>query len=129
MRSLAVFLLVPLFATVAGGWLAARGRQRSRARLDAALGTGVVFAALVAIGAWASSITVDTQTFGGAGGDRIDLVLGPRPIVAGGLALAWGVAGALVGALLPDRVQTPGAGVSPAGDAGPASVPPSPTSV
>jgi hypothetical protein len=129
MRSLAAFLLVPLLATVAGGRLAARGRRRVLDRLGAGMGSAVVFATLVAIGAWASSIEVDAQSLGGAGGDRIGLVLGPRPLAAGALALAWGVGGAAVGALVPERAQTPGVGAPPAGDAGPAPVPPSPTSV
>jgi hypothetical protein len=129
MRSLAAFLLVPLFATVVGGWLAARGRRGVRDRLGAAIGTGVAFAGFVAIGAWASSIAVDARALGGAGGDRVGVALGPRPLAAGALALVWGVGGAALGALLPDRAQAPGVGVPPSGDAGPVPAPPSATSV
>jgi hypothetical protein len=91
------FLLVPLVATVLGG-RAAAGHERSpgeRAVRGAA--GGVVFAVLCVIAAWASGIEVPAWaelTNGGA-------TLGVPLVTTGALALAWGVLGGALGAVLP----------------------------
>lgn len=91
-----LFLLVPAAATVLGG---ARAAQVARSLPGAlALGTmaGIVFAALVLAGsvlstiAWRASVTA---------GDSLSVAAGPDAARAAALALAWGVAGGLVGAL------------------------------
>ena len=90
-----LFLLVPLTASVAGGSAAARrGRPESRgeAATEGAL-AGVVFAALVA--ALSVLAGVDVHVAGGG-----TLTVGPDPVGAGLLALAWGVAGGAAGGAL-----------------------------
>jgi hypothetical protein len=82
-----LFVLVPLLAMVLG---ARRGSARARSKPDAALRgvcAGVVFAALVVIGVWASTLTITTTE----SGDAATLVLGAQPFVAGVYAAAWGI--------------------------------------
>jgi hypothetical protein len=91
------FLVVPLVATVLGG-RAAAGRERARGEraLRGAAG-GVGFAVLCVVAAWASSIEVPAWaelTNGGA-------TLGVPLVTTGVLALAWGVLGGVLGAVLP----------------------------
>ena len=83
-----LFVLVPLVALVLG---ARRGAARARvSNADAALRgvcAGVVFAGLVVIGVWASTLTITTT----ASGDAATLALGAQPFVAGAYAAAWGI--------------------------------------
>jgi hypothetical protein len=91
------FLLVPLVATVLGGHAAAgKERRRSERAMRGAAG-GVVFAVICAVAAWAARIEVPAWagvTNGGA-------ALGVPVLLTGGLAVAWGVLGGAVGAMLP----------------------------
>lgn len=89
-----LFLLVPLLAVVGGGRRAAVGAAHPGARAARGAGAGVAFAALVTVGAWLSAASVPIPAFG----------LAPVSIRAAMpstalLALAWGVAGGIVGAL------------------------------
>jgi len=92
-----VFLLVPLVATLLGGRAAAGDERSSGERaLRGALG-GIVFAVLCVAAAWAAGIEVPAWadlTNGGA-------ALGVPLLRTGALALAWGVVGGAVGAVLP----------------------------
>jgi len=100
------FLLIPVVATTAEGRWAAGG-EAGRERLVRAAGAGLVFGALVGLGAWASSVEFQGLTFGAE----------PLPTMA--LGIVWGMAGGALGAMLP---------VSQAGSGG-LEPPPSPTSV
>ncbi len=91
------FALIPLIATVLGG-RAAAGDERRRAEraLRGGLG-GIVFAVLVAVASWAAGLEVPAYadlTNGGA-------TLGVPLLTTGGLAVAWGLLGGVVGAVLP----------------------------
>jgi hypothetical protein len=82
-----LFLLVPLVAVALG---ARRGAARASSNPDAVLRgvcAGVVFAALVVVGVWASTLTIHSTESGG----RATLVLGAQPFVAGAYAAAWGI--------------------------------------
>jgi hypothetical protein len=93
------FLLVPALASVLGGRRA--GARRGTTGVDAiGLGAaaGVVFAALVAVVAALSSVTV---AYGAAFAESATagrVVLGPEVWSAALLALAWGVIGGAIGA-------------------------------
>lgn len=103
--------LVPAVATIWGGWSAASRVDGRDVRLAAGVASGVVFALLVLATAWLALITLRvavTSSFGAA------------PSQSASLALAWGVAGGVLGALLA-RAQAP-----EVPDADPA--PPRPTS-
>lgn len=104
------FAIVPAVVTVAGGRWASAGIERVRDRLTNAVGAGVVFGLLVGTGAWASGVEV---------GKVERITFGAPAFATGLLALAWGVAGGTIGALLPRAQEAPG----------PAEPPPSPTSV
>ena len=117
-----LFLLVPLGATTWGGRVAAAGAAGTRERCVRAAGAGVVFAALVMIGEWSSTISVERPPQG-------DIVrLGAELVPTTLAALAWGIGGGVVGALFRDRRQE-GVGVVSPGVADPDPEPPSPTSV
>ena len=91
------FLLVPLIATVLGG-RAAAGQERStgeRALRGAA--AGVVFAILCVVAAWGARIEVPAW----ASITKGDATLGVPLLATGGLALAWGIPGGAIGAVLP----------------------------
>ncbi|HVD71666.1 MAG TPA: hypothetical protein VNG34_12520 [Actinomycetota bacterium] len=78
-----LFVLVPLVAVALG---ASRGAARASSNPDAALRgvcAGVVFAGLVVIGVWASTLTITTT--------EATLALGAQPFVAGAYAAAWGI--------------------------------------
>jgi hypothetical protein len=116
------FLLVPLVATTYGGRWIAGARSGSHGRFgDAALG-GLVFGTLVSVGSWIASIAATLSVSGASSA----VVLGPRPIRTGLLALAWGAGGGVLGAALPRR-QMPVPDPVPGPD--PEPVPPRPTSV
>lgn len=101
------FTLVPAVATVLGGRWACAGIDRLGERLSVAAGSGVVFGILTGIGTWASGVAVQQAT------------LGAPALPTGSLALVWGLAGGVVGALLARSQEA----------LGPADPPPSPTSV
>jgi hypothetical protein len=91
------FLLVPLVATVLGGRAAAGDERRLGERALRGAAGGVVFAVLCVVAAWAAQIEVPAWadlTNGGA-------TLGVPLRTTGGLALAWGVLGGALGAVLP----------------------------
>jgi len=91
------FLLVPLVATVLGGHAAAGAERRRGERALRGAAGGVVFAVLCVVAAWAAQIEVPAWadlTNGGA-------TLGVPLLTTGGLALAWGVLGGALGAVLP----------------------------
>jgi hypothetical protein len=95
-----LFLLVPAFATIAGGRRAAEGVRGVGERILRATWSGAVFGVLVGIAAWASSISFTGD------GDTI-ASLGADPIGTGALGVVWGVAGGVLGAVLPDRAGAP----------------------
>ena len=88
------FLVVPVAATLMGGRRAGGAAidHRERARRGAC--AGAVFASLVTAGSLMATVTVSSQ--GGWSGR-----LGPSMPSTALLALAWGVAGGVVGSLLP----------------------------
>ncbi len=91
------FPLVPLAATVLGGHAAAGVERRRGERALRGAAGGVVFAVLCVVAAWAARIEVPAWadlTNGGA-------TLGVPVLTTGGLALAWGVLGGALGAVLP----------------------------
>jgi hypothetical protein len=99
----AAFWLIPAAATVLGGRSAgSRARSRSERALRGVLG-GVAFAVLVAIAVWASTIVVPI------GGDIAagSLRLGPAVGVTSALALVWGVAGGVLGAIALPSAEPP----------------------
>ncbi|MBI3647670.1 MAG: hypothetical protein HY240_02770 [Actinobacteria bacterium] len=91
------FLLVPAGATIGGG-RSLRGPRR--ARVGRSVLAGVWFAVLTGIAAWASRVVVTAPAGGGAG---VELVFGPQIARTALAALAWGIVGGAVGALLPSR--------------------------
>jgi hypothetical protein len=91
-----LFLAVPAIATVMGGRRAAEDAIAGRERAVRATIAGAVFAALVAAGSAMATIVVSGST-GWQGW------LGPTMPSTVVLALAWGVVGGIIGALLPRR--------------------------
>lgn len=91
-----LFVAVPGLATVMGGRRAGEDAVHSRERAIRGAVAGVVFAALVAVGAAMATIVVSGSTgWQGRFGPAV-----PSTVL---LALLWGVAGGIVGALLPRR--------------------------
>jgi len=92
-------LLVPFVATVLGGRRSGtRAGSTREALLRGGLG-GVIFAVLAGVAAWAATIVLPPWA-GFIGGS---ISLGPSPGRTAGVALLWGIAGGLVGALLARR--------------------------
>lgn len=89
-----LFLAVPAIATVMGGRRAAEDAMFRRERAIRGAIAGTVFASLVAVGTVMATIVVSGST-GWQGR------LGPAVASTVLLALAWGVGGGIVGALLP----------------------------
>jgi hypothetical protein len=114
------FLFVPLGATVWGGSRAAAGAPGPFERCLRGAGAGVVFAVLVVAGEALSTVSVSRPT-----GEDL-LRLGADLGRTGALALAWGVLGGSLGALLPILRQPEGV---PEADPVPEPPPPSETSV
>lgn len=115
-----LFLLVPLGATTWGGHAAAATAMGWRERCLRGAGAGTVFALLVVLGEAASAISVQRPPDGDV------LRLGVDLVRTGAAALAWGIGGGVLGALVPERAQGP-VGAVPAEDD--ELVPPRPTSV
>ena len=91
------WLLVPLAATVIGGRIAAAGIARRSERVARGAASGLVYAALCAIAVWGASITIP-----GWGVGRSEVVtLGASPVIAGALALVWGLVGGAIGGAIP----------------------------
>ena len=116
-----LFLLVPLGATTWGGHVAATTARGWRERCLRGAGAGAAFAALVVVGEAASAISVQRPPEG-------DVIrLGADLVRTGAAALAWGIGGGVLGALVPERVQGPVGAVPGEGDG--LDAPPRPTSV
>jgi hypothetical protein len=107
-----VLVLVPALATVGGGWSAASRVDAAQDRLVVGIASGLVFALLVGTTAWFSGVTLRAVR---------SVTFGARPLPSAVLALAWGVVGGVVGALLESRQLPAVPDVEPA--------PPRPTSV
>jgi hypothetical protein len=92
-----LFALVPLAATVIGGRRAGEGARSPRERAASGALAGVVYAVLAVVAAWAATVVLPALTplFGGPPH------LGPDLERTFLLALAWGVLGGMIGALLP----------------------------
>jgi hypothetical protein len=105
------FLIVPAAAAYWGGRHGASRARANTRREAAAVGatSGVVFAGLVGVLAWLSTVSVtyaaDFQGRGGASSVRA----GPLPLWAAALALAWGT---VFGWLGGRRLDVPGGSVS-----------------
>ncbi|MGE5227533.1 MAG: DUF6350 family protein [Planctomycetaceae bacterium] len=93
----ALFYAVPAAATVLGGRRAGVGAPAIGGRVARGVLAGVVFAILAALSAWAASITL--PVFAPLLAPSIGTAL-PRTFAT---ALAWGVVGCTVGALVPER--------------------------
>ncbi len=118
-----LFLLVPGCATVWGGRGAAAGEGAAGERALRGVGAGVVFAGLMAAGVALSGISVSRS------GHEL-IRLGADPASTGALALAWGVIGGVLGAVLLGGSQSGGVVPAAGFDAEPEPPdPPSPTSV
>ena len=89
-------VLAPIVASLAGGRLAAALTPPTRTLVRGLRNGGALGIALVLAG-WAGSLGAAA----GAAGDRVSVRLGFSAIVTFALAIAWGVAGAYLGPLLP----------------------------
>jgi len=90
-----LFLLVPAVATLIGGaWIGRRSDGAAQRAVRVGL-AGFGFALLVAGGSVLAGVSV---TLGGA--HPTTTAFGPDPVAGGLLALGWGVAGGVLGALL-----------------------------
>ncbi|MGH2682610.1 MAG: cell division protein PerM [Actinomycetota bacterium] len=121
-----LFLLVPLAATILGGWWAAR-RAPARSPGDgAAVGamTGVVFAAaitlLVVLASIGIGFSAGIQALAQSGRGHI----GPPILLGALLSLVWGVGGGALGGLLGGRRPSPVAAPSTLGFEGASPAPP-----
>ena len=101
-----VLVVAPLAATMVAGWAVGAGRSRRLAwRTGAAAGVG--FALLFGVAVWAA--TISTEAVGGSPSSRgtatdfATTSIGPELVPATVAALAWGVVGGTVGALLAPR--------------------------
>jgi hypothetical protein len=92
-RASAIFVLGIALACAIGGHRAGAGVGPMEGARRA-VGAGVVFAAFVAVGAWLGSLTIALPVLPGV------FRLGPEQPATTMLALAWGVGGGLVGALV-----------------------------
>jgi hypothetical protein len=112
-RPYLLFLFVPAGAALAGGAFASRGTVDRRDAVVAGALAGVVFAAGMAIVAVASTVSVGYESTIAGDTSAVAYVVGPDPIAALALGLAWGIGGGVVGALLARRLRTPRAGRTP----------------
>ncbi|MEO8476438.1 MAG: DUF6350 family protein [Actinomycetota bacterium] len=96
-----LFLAIPAAATMTGGRRAARGVAEVRERASRGAAAGLVFAFLVSAGSAMATLTVSNPS-------RWRGHFGPRPTSTALLALAWGVAGGVLGALKGSGSQTVG---------------------
>ncbi|MEP6759305.1 MAG: hypothetical protein ABJB55_08920 [Actinomycetota bacterium] len=89
----ALFLLVPVVAGVLGGRAAGSGVPRLGERLVRGAMGGVAFAVLCGLASWGATLVV--PTFASLVGGSVSL--GTSPLTTAVRALAWGVAGGLIG--------------------------------
>jgi hypothetical protein len=100
-----LFILVPVVAVLAGGFLAAR-RSSARTRGEAAVAgalAGVGYAIIAVLVALLADIVLKASGNSGLLGAGASATAGPEPIVGGLIALAWGVVGGTIGALIQGR--------------------------
>jgi hypothetical protein len=103
-----VFLLVPVAATLAGGWLAARRAGAVTAGDGALAGAvaGVAFAGLVAVLAGVARISSEAAGPLSVVVGEVQVAVGPDPLAGFLLGLAWGLAGGATGGALAARRRT-----------------------
>ena len=107
-----LFLLVPALSVVLGGRYAAKRRAQLRwEAVGMGAASGVVFAALVAVGSWLASLSAGLSPTGGVPANA-SVLIGPGVLAAGLLALVWGVVGGALGAWLAGRKFPPRARLS-----------------
>jgi len=99
----AMFLLVPLAATLLGGRAAGIGEARWFERAIRGALAGFIYAGLCVVAAWAATLVVPAWS-GLVGGS---LRFGPELGTVFVLALAWGVLGCALGALVLPRLMRP----------------------
>lgn len=110
----ALFLLVPLAATVLIGRAIRSVASDPHRWIRIVIGAGAVFAVCTGIGSWFAGITLKNALAPQPSG----VTLGARILPTALIALAWGIGGGTIGGLLPSRQDA----LDPAGP------PPSPTS-
>jgi hypothetical protein len=117
-----LFLIAPGAAALMGGWRAAStaGDADGSAPRAVALGAGagVVFSALLAVTSWAGSISAWGSLTVGIATDEGAVRIGPDLRAAILLALAWGISGGAIGAVvraLRAEAPTHGTRANPAG--------------
>jgi hypothetical protein len=103
-----LFLLAPLAATVFGGRRAAAGARDVRERALRGLASGVVFALLIAAAAWFSASALPLPMSGGI--QVLPVSIRPTMPSTALLALLWGAAGGVLGALTRRRPASGTAG-------------------
>jgi hypothetical protein len=100
-----LFILVPVVAVLAGGFLAARrssARTRGESAMVGAL-AGVGYAIIAVLVAILADIVLKASGSSGLLGAGASATAGPEPIAGGLIALAWGVVGGTIGALIHGR--------------------------
>jgi hypothetical protein len=108
-----LFLLVPALSVVLGGRYAAKRRAQLRwEAVGMGAASGVVFAALVAVGSWLASVSAGLSSPIGGLPANASVLIGPGVLAAGLLALVWGVVGGALGAWLEGRKFPPRAQLS-----------------
>jgi hypothetical protein len=101
-----LFILVPVVAVLAGGFLAAR-RSSARTRGEAAMAgavAGVGYAIVAVVVAILADIVLKATGNSGLLGAGASATAGPEPVAGGLIALAWGVVGGTLGALIHGRL-------------------------
>jgi hypothetical protein len=108
-----LFLLVPALSVVLGGRYAARKRAQLRwEAVGMGAASGVLFAALVAVGSWLASVSAGLSSPTGGIPANASVLIGPGVLAAGLLALVWGVVGGGLGGWLEGRKFPPRAQLS-----------------
>ncbi|MGH9003107.1 MAG: hypothetical protein ACRDYV_08260 [Acidimicrobiia bacterium] len=108
-----LFLLVPALSVVLGGRYAAKRRAQLRwEAVGMGAASGVVFAALVAVGSWLASVSAGLSSPTGGIPANASVLIGPAVGAAGLLALLWGVVGGGLGGWLGGRKFPPRAQLS-----------------
>jgi hypothetical protein len=108
-----LFLLVPALSVVLGGRYGAKRRAQLRwEAVGMGAASGVVFAALVAVGSWLASVSAGLSSPMGGLPANTSVLIGPGVLAAGLLALVWGVVGGALGAWLAGRKFPPRARLS-----------------
>ena len=113
-----LFVLVPLAATIGGGWWAAlrRGASRPAAAAGIGAGAGALFAPMAVAFSFLASVGYEVAgPLAGAIG-RGGVTVGPPLLLLLPAALAWGVGGGAVGGLAANRF---GRGTGPGDGPGP----------